>query len=165
MLTAARALIAEEGLKGLTMRALARDLGVAPNALYSHVPGKDELVDALLDDQLAAVDNPPVDAPDPLAAVARMMTSTYDTLLGAPDLVPLYLARRGARGPNAQALGVHMDALLGRAGVARAVVPGARTTLIVHAIGFASFGESRASFATSLGWLLTGIARADDSLT
>jgi TetR/AcrR family transcriptional regulator, tetracycline repressor protein len=165
VLAAARTLLGEVGLKGLTMRALARSLDVAPNALYSHVPGKDELVDALLDEQLAAVENPPVDAPDPLAAVARMMTSTYDTLLGAPDLVPLYLARRGARGPHAQALGVHMDALLERAGVPPATIPSARVTLIVHAIGMASFGETRAAFVTSLGWLLGGIARADESLT
>lgn len=165
MLGAARELLAEAGLRGLTMRALARSLDVAPNALYSHVPGKDELVDALLDEHLGAVENPPVDAADPLAAVARMMTSTYDVLLAAPDLVPLYLARRGARGPNAQALGAHMDALLARAGVDPASIPGARITLIVHAIGFASFDEPRAVFATSLGWLLSGIAHAEESLT
>jgi TetR/AcrR family transcriptional regulator, tetracycline repressor protein len=165
VLAAARELITEVGLKGLTMRALARTLGVAPNALYSHVPGKDELVDALLDDHLAAVENPPVDDPDPLSAVARMMTSTYDVLVAAPDLVPLYLARRGARGPNAQALGVHMDALFTRAGVPADSIPGARTNLIVHAIGFAAFGNSRAAFVSGLGWLLAGIGRTEDSLT
>ena len=49
VLDTAHALLAEEGLDALTMRALARRLGVAPNALYSHVPGKTELVDALLE--------------------------------------------------------------------------------------------------------------------
>ena len=54
VLDTAHALLAEDGLDALTMRALARRLGVAPNALYSHVPGKTELVDALLDDRLVA---------------------------------------------------------------------------------------------------------------
>lgn len=165
VLTAARGLIAEVGLRGLTMRALARRLGVAPNALYGHVPGKDELVDALLDVHLAAVDTPPEDAADPLGAVAAMMISTYDVLVEAPDLVPLYLARRGARGPNAQALGVRMDALLERAGVAATSISRARVNLIVHAIGSASFAtvggapaDSRVAFVAGLGWLLDGAA-------
>ena len=165
VLEAARGLLVEVGLSGLTMRALARRLGVAPNALYSHVPGKDELVDDLLDVHLGAVEDPSPEAADPLAAVEALMTSTYDVLVGAPDLVPLYLARRGARGANAQRLGVTMDALLERAGVPAAVVPGARMNLIVHAIGSASFAtvggdaaESRAAFTAGLGWLLAGIA-------
>ncbi|GAA4549043.1 TetR/AcrR family transcriptional regulator [Pseudonocardia xishanensis] len=165
VLEGAREVLAEVGLRGLTMRALARRLGVAPNALYSHVPGKDELVDALLDDHLGHVTEPPADSPDPLAAVAALMTSTYDVLVAAPDLVPLYFARRGARGANAQRLGVTMDGLMVRAGVPARTVPPARVNLIVHAIGSASFAtvggdaaESRAAFTAGLGWLLAGIA-------
>ena len=118
VLDTAHALLAEEGLDALTMRALARRLGVAPNALYSHVPGKTELVDALLDDRLSLVAEPDPDAPDPVAALAALMTSTYEVLLGRPGLVPLYLARQGSRGPNAVRLGVTMDALLARLGLA-----------------------------------------------
>jgi TetR/AcrR family tetracycline transcriptional repressor len=177
VLEAARTLLTELGLDGLTMRALARSLGVAPNALYSHVAGKTELVDALLDDVLTAVEEPPADVADPVAGVAGLMTSTYEVLLAHPDLVPLYLARQGARGPRAVRLGVTMDALLERAGVPSDAVPRARRALIVHAIGSAAFAtsaplegdssaprplpadESRADFAAALRWLLDGIVR------
>jgi len=169
VLDAARVLLAEEGLAALTMRALARRLDVAPNALYSHVAGKTELIDALLDDHLAAVHDPTADAAEPVAAVAALMTSTFDALVTAPDLVPLYLDRRGARGANAVRLGVTMDALLTRAGVAADAIPTARGNLIVHAIGSAAFATAdgppgsrtaRDSFVAGLGWLLAGIVRS-----
>jgi AcrR family transcriptional regulator len=167
VLAAAHDLLAEQGLEALTMRALARRLDVAPNALYSHVPGKTELVDALLDDRLSLVEEPSADAPDPVGAVAALMTSTYEVLLTRPDLVPLYLARQGSRGPNAVRLGVVMDALLRRTGLADEAVPPARRALIVHAIGGAAFAGAdgpippelaHADFARSLRWLLAGIA-------
>jgi TetR/AcrR family transcriptional regulator, tetracycline repressor protein len=169
VLAAAHDLLAEEGLDALTMRALARRLDVAPNALYSHVPGKTELIDALLDDRLALVEAPVIDTPDPVAGLAGLMTSTYEVLLGRPDLVPLYLARQGSRGPNAVRLGVVVDALLARLGLSGGAVPSARRALIVHAIGAAAFAGAdgpvprevaRADFARSLRWLLAGIARA-----
>jgi TetR/AcrR family tetracycline transcriptional repressor len=167
VLDTAHALLAEEGLDALTMRALARRLGVAPNALYSHVPGKAELVDALLDDRLSRIEAPDPDAADPVAALAAMMTSSYEVLLARADLLPLYLARQGSRGPNAVRLGVTMDALLGRLGLAADAVGPARRALIVHAIGGAAFAGgdgpvpaevARADFTRSLGWLLAGIA-------
>ena len=172
VLRAARELLAEEGLPALTMRALARRLDVAPNALYSHVTDKTELIDALLDDHLAAVHDPSAEAADPVAALAAVMTSTYDVLIGAPDLVPLYLARRGARGENAVRLGETMDALLARAGVTGDAIPEARRNLIVHAVGSASFATAdappqdrgpgstaRDAFVHGLEWLLAGITR------
>ena len=139
VLDTAHALLAEEGLDALTMRALARRLGVAPNALYSHVPGKTELVDALLDDRLSLVEAPDPDAADPVAALAALMTSSYEVLLARADLLPLYLARQGSRGPNAVRLGIATDALLARLDLAAEAIPSARRALIVHAIGCAAF--------------------------
>jgi TetR/AcrR family tetracycline transcriptional repressor len=172
VLDAARELLASEGLAGLTMRALARRLGVAPNAVYSYVPTKDDLVDALLDDLLAAVEIPPADVTDPVAGIATIIRSSYEVLVTRPDLVPVALARQGSRGPNAVALGVVTDALLARAGVPADAVPTARRALIVHAIGAAAFAAgaagdnpvpaqtTRADFDRSLAWLLEGMTRA-----
>lgn len=166
VLAAAHELLAEQGLDALTMRALARRLDVAPNALYSHVPGKTELVDVLLDDRLSLIDPPSADAVDPVSALAELMTSSYEVLLTRPDLLPLYLARQGSRGPNAVRLGVVTDALLRRAGLAAEAVPPARRALIVHAIGGAAFAGAdgpvsaalaRSDFDRSLRWLLAGI--------
>jgi AcrR family transcriptional regulator len=165
VLAAARDLVAADGSGALSMRALARRLEVAPNALYSHVANRTDLVDQLLDDLLAGVRTPAADA-DPVAGIETIMTSTYQTLTAHPELVPLYLQRQGARGPNAIALGEVLDALLERAGVDE--VPDARRALIVHAIGFAAFAGSdvmpadmpATAWAKSLRWLLLGMTKA-----
>jgi AcrR family transcriptional regulator len=49
VISAARAVADREGLERLSMRALASELGVMPNALYSHVNDKTALLDGLLD--------------------------------------------------------------------------------------------------------------------
>ena len=176
VLAAAQKLLAEDGLEALTMRALARRLEVAPNALYSHVATKMALVDDILDDVLAAVEVPDPDRGDWQAGLRTMMASTHRVLLAHPDLVPLYLARQGARGPNAQRLGEVMLSLLRRGGVTGPSAREAQRALIVHAIGSAAFtarrplergqgdadGQPRAelirTFERSLSWLLAGIA-------
>jgi len=173
VLATAHELLAERGIDALTMRALAERLGVSPNSLYSHVANKTDLVDALLDDVLAEVEAPPVDV-DPVAGLHDLMASTHGVLLAHPDLVPLYVARQGSRGPNAQRLGEVMLALLDRAGVTGVQALEARRVLIVYTIGFAAFAvrppfedvgerplpaaEVTANFESGLRWLLAGIA-------
>jgi AcrR family transcriptional regulator len=49
VVAAAIALADERGLPAVTMRALAERLGVSPMTLYGYVPGKDELIDLMLD--------------------------------------------------------------------------------------------------------------------
>jgi TetR/AcrR family transcriptional regulator, tetracycline repressor protein len=172
VLAAARELLAEEGLTALTMRGLATRLGVAPNALYSHVDSKTALVDAVLDDVLGEVTAPSSDAPDPVAGLHALMASTYEVLLAHPDLVPVYLARQGARGPNARVLGDTMLVLLARAGVEGQPAIEALRVLIVYTIGFAAFDRPRAdaavpaaklagNFDRGLGWLLAGVTGAE----
>ncbi len=175
MLAAAHELLVAGGVDALSMRRLAARLEVAPNALYSHVASKTQLLDDLLDDLLAQVQAPPEDAEDPVAALAALMDSTYAVLIAHPSLVPLYLARQGARGANAVRLGERMDALLTRAGVPDRGVPEARRVLIVHTIGFAAFStgagmadgsappvaaeEAGRNFARGLQWVLAGIVQ------
>lgn len=178
VLAAARDLLVAGGLEALTMRALAQRLGVRPNALYSHVPSKTTLVDDLLDDALGAVEAPATDALDPLDGVHALMTSTYQVLLAHPDLVPVYLARQGARGPHAQHLGDVMLALLIRAGITGPRAREALHVLIVYTIGSAAFasgsvlatddaaplpGEDPAThFDHGLRWILAGIGLPAD---
>jgi TetR/AcrR family tetracycline transcriptional repressor len=171
VLAAARAALAEDGVDGLSMRRLARRLGVAPNALYSHVANRDDLIDALLDDTLSEVHAPDPTRGDWRRGIETIMRRTYDVLLAHPDLVPLYVARRGARGPRAVALGEAMLQMLARGGVEGERAREAMRALIIHTIGFAAFGaqeplrESTLTpkaveqhFAQSLRWLLDGIA-------
>ncbi len=52
----ALAVISTDGAEALSMRALARRLGVVPGALYRHVRSKEQLYDLILDAVLAEVD-------------------------------------------------------------------------------------------------------------
>lgn len=176
VLAAARELLAESGFEALTMRSLALRLDVSPNALYSHVESKTALIDDVLDDVLSEVKAPDSDIEDPSAGLQAIMASTYRVLLAHADLVPLFLARQGARGPNAQRLGEIVLTLLAREGVDG---PGAREALrvlIVYTIGFTAFAtqaplmpvdqqepttsELAKNFDSGLRWLLNGIASA-----
>lgn len=181
VLRVARTRLAREGLAGLTMRGLAADLGVAPNALYSHVADKTELVDLVLDETLGQVALPGTKADtapvvDPEHGLTALLVSTYEVLIAAPDLVPLYLARQGSRGPNAQQLGAVMRGFLSRLDVTGPAADEALRVLVIYTIGFAALGrgfpsgaqepsgpplgehELAANFRRGLGWLLTGIA-------
>jgi len=171
VLAAADALLAEQGMVALTMRAVAERLGVAPNAIYSHVANKTALVDGVLDEVLARVEVPTDEAGDPSAGLHELMTAAHRVLLARPDLVPLYLARHGARGPHAQRLGEVTLALLARAGVTGPAAGEALRVLIVYTIGFAAFtarlpsaeqgpvpaDEAARNFDSGLRWLLAGI--------
>jgi AcrR family transcriptional regulator len=46
---AAMALMSDRGVRGLSMAAIARRVGFAPSAIYRHFPGKDALLDAVLE--------------------------------------------------------------------------------------------------------------------
>jgi len=175
VLDAAHSILAEQGIEALTMRGLAARLAVAPNSLYSHVANKDTLVDDLLDDVLAEVQEPAADIEDPVSGLQRLMASTYDVLLDHPDLVPLYLARQGARGANARRLGETMTTLLARGKVTGAPAEDALRVLIVYTIGFAAFathpptetGDGQPlsaddlldNFTKGLQWMLSGIVQ------
>jgi AcrR family transcriptional regulator len=176
VLDAARGLLAENGLEAVTMRGLAQRLGVSPNALYSHVSSKTALVDEILDDALGTVDTPDAENAEPITGLHILMTSSYRTLLEHADLIPLYLARQGARGPNAQRLGDVAVSLLARRGVSETRAREALHVLIVYTIGSAAFsarapiatneettqaaGRHAARFDQGLRWLLAGIDAA-----
>ncbi len=172
VLDAANDVLAERGAAALTMRSVAERLGVAPNAIYSHVTGKTELVDGVLDLVLAQVAAPPPGpGTDPGAALLSLMSSTHEVLLRHPDLVPVFLARQGATGENARRLGDVVLAHLAAAGVTGTAAREALRVLIIYTIGFAAFAtpggpgdaralpvdELRSNFDRGLRWLLAGI--------
>ncbi|MET0415695.1 MAG: TetR/AcrR family transcriptional regulator C-terminal domain-containing protein [Actinoplanes sp.] len=55
-LAAAVALVDAEGIKALTMRRLAADLGVEAMSLYYHLPGKEGLLDGLVDTVIGEIE-------------------------------------------------------------------------------------------------------------
>ena len=136
VVTAALAVYARAGLAGLTMRAVAKELEIAPNALYSHVKSKDGLVDAVIDALLGDID-----IPDQLIewreALFRLMWTSRMVLLQHADLMPLFLSRP-TRGPCALRLGEATLRFLSRGGIRDEAAVSAVRILLVYTIGFAA---------------------------
>lgn len=95
VIDASLALIAAEGLEGLSMRRLGRALGVEAMSLYHWFPAKERLLDAVADRLLAEVMVPPTPSAatwrDWLTAVAQ---SYRRVGLAHPRAIPLLAARR-----------------------------------------------------------------------
>jgi TetR/AcrR family tetracycline transcriptional repressor len=143
VLRAAQAVCRRDGLGQLTMRHLAAELGVAPNALYSHFADKQSLLDALVDELIADVPMPAVAGPEDWRdGLFELMTASRRLLLAHPDLIPLFTARPG-RGPNAIRLGEVTLGLLDRGGVRGRAAVDAMRILIIYVFGFAAHEAPR----------------------
>jgi AcrR family transcriptional regulator len=91
--TAAR-LIAEQGVEALSMRRLAQECGVGAMTLYGYVRTKDELLEALLDRQLSAIE---YSAEQTLAWQERIRSAfggVRNTFLEHPELLPILATHR-----------------------------------------------------------------------
>jgi AcrR family transcriptional regulator len=94
VLRAAIALADEGGLEALSMRRLARELGVEAMSLYNHVANKDEILDGIMDLVVDEIDHPS-DAADWRTAVRRNAISTRDVLVRHRWAAKLWMARQG----------------------------------------------------------------------
>jgi TetR/AcrR family tetracycline transcriptional repressor len=136
VVAAAARVYGRTGVAGLTMRAVAAELGVAPNALYSHVKNKEALVDAVIDTLLGEVQvtGQTMKWRDGLLS---LMSASRVVLLRYSDLMPQFLSRP-TRGPNALRLGEATLGFLAGAGLTGASAAAALRILLVYTIGFAA---------------------------
>jgi TetR/AcrR family transcriptional regulator, tetracycline repressor protein len=142
VLAAARRIADAEGVDRLTMRRLAAQLGVLPNALYTYVRDKEALLDALIDDLLADIAADEPDNEDWREGLARVMDASRRLLLAHPQLAPVFLARPGL-GPNAARLGEITFGLLRRGGLEGERAVEAFRVLLIYSLGFAAFQTRR----------------------
>jgi TetR/AcrR family tetracycline transcriptional repressor len=103
VVTEALALIAQDGIPGLTMRALAARLDVVPGALYRHVPNKERLQDLVLDGVLAEVDCD-LDRAMPWTEQITVLAHRLRTVLAGHPGVAGLLTSRDPLGPHSLAL-------------------------------------------------------------
>jgi AcrR family transcriptional regulator len=137
---AALVVLRRDGLDGVSMRRVAAEVGVAANALYSHLPDKSALLDALMDAVLADVVVPRRGGWRP--RMEALLLDTRRVLLEYPELVPLFLARQTI-GPNALHLGEVMLAYLHLGGVRDERAVRALQLLLIHTIGATAFEVPR----------------------
>ncbi|KAK1185677.1 TetR/AcrR family transcriptional regulator C-terminal domain-containing protein [Streptomyces sp. NBS 14/10] len=93
--SAALAVIDRDGLAGLSMRAVAKELGMSTMGLYRYVDERDELERLVVEFVLGAVDTepPPPEAPWG-ERIEVMVRRLRDTLSAHPTVVPLTVAHR-----------------------------------------------------------------------
>src|SRR5436190_10861686 len=138
VLQAAIRLADEGGIESLTMRKLARELGVEAMSLYNHVANKGDLVDALVELVLEEVDLPD-DVADWEAAIRACAISAHEAFLRHPWACSLAMGISSGRTTGHAARMRYMEWLLKRlreAGFSADLTYHAYHALDSHILGF-----------------------------
>src|SRR3954453_3741697 len=107
----ALALADSGGLGEVTIRRLARDLGVTPMALYWHFRNKDELLDAMMGRVFAEVDLALDESATWLEQFRALMDSLAGALRGHPGVGPLFATRTSSSKSSLRMTEVALDTL------------------------------------------------------
>ncbi len=139
----ALALLEEHGPDALSMRRLADRLGIAPNSLYTHVRGKADLIDGLVDQVYADLDLDRDPTGDWTQQLANLSHSIRAHLLAHPGVVP-YALQQPALGPHGLRLGEAVYAVLRPAGFSDQAVVCTVYALLTYILGFVALEVPRA---------------------
>ena len=137
VLEAAIRLADEGGIESLTMRKLARELGVEAMSLYNHVANKGDLVDAIVDLVVSEIDLP-ASGEDWDVDIRTCAVSAHEALLRHPWACSLVLSPGSMRTSPTPRLR-YMEWLLSRlreAGFSPELTYHAYHTLDSHILGF-----------------------------
>lgn len=122
----------EQGSDALSMRALARRLGVDPMAVYRHYANKAELLGAMCDATISELTPIEVDQPWD-AQIRRLVGELRAVLVERPSLVPVMLSAPAT--PAATAVAQQAIAVLVRAGLEPDRAAGAFGAIFAYAMG------------------------------
>ena len=103
------------GLGGVTIRRLARDLGVTPMALYWHFRNKDELLDAMMARVFSEVDPALDESATWLEQFRALLNSLAGALWAHPGAAPLFSARTNSSESSLRVTEIALE-VLGRGG-------------------------------------------------
>jgi TetR/AcrR family transcriptional regulator, tetracycline repressor protein len=140
----ALAILGQDGVDALSMRALATRLGVVPGSLYRHVRGKEQLHDLVLDSVLAEVDRRVEDQAtwtDQIALLAHRLRTVLEKHPGTAGL----LKARDPLGPHSLALAEAFLASLSTAGLSPRRAGLAYSLVYGYTLGFALDGPASAN--------------------
>jgi TetR/AcrR family transcriptional regulator, tetracycline repressor protein len=143
VVAAALEIVDRDGLDGLTMRALGRELSVDPMAVYHHLPNKAAILDGVVEAVLREV---PLDGPAGLSWTERLATVARgyrDALRAHPNALPIVATRPDVT-PAAlrildTALGILLEAGLDPASALKAV-HAASCFVVGHALDESGLG-------------------------
>lgn len=125
------------GLGALSMRRLARELGLGTMTLYGYFADKDDLLDAVVEAAATAyaIERPAGDWKQRLRDVARQL---HGGLAAHPSLVQLRLNRPILSAGAMRGTEIAMEALV-EAGLDRSEAAGAFRAIFVYVFGFTAF--------------------------
>lgn len=156
----AERLIETSGYARFSLRALADDLGVRPNALYNHVASRDELLDAVTERFVAGFDLPDSDEPWP-DWVRTVATRLHARLLRHAELATLVLSRVAGTATGPTVLRRFVDRLVA-AGLDRPVAHLGWHLMLTTVVGAvhqerARGGDGTGTFAAVLDVAVSGL--------
>ena len=161
ILEAAVRLADEGGIESLSMRRLARELGVEAMSLYNHVASKSALVDGAVDLVLEEIELPSSGEWD--EAIRRCAISAHEAFLRHPWACALVLSPSGDGGESIDTPRVrYMEWLLGRlreAGFSPGLTYSAYHTLDSHILGFTLWQLGHVGAVRDTGESLEDLAR------
>lgn len=166
VLVRAEQVLERDGSRGFSLRALARDLDVAPGALYNHVQGRDDLLDAVAARFLDTWRSDGAPGTDWAGWVRSVAVELHERMLHRPVLAELVLDR----GRSAAGLGLlgRFRERLAEAGVGPAFAHLTWHAVLVTVLGAVQQERARPddrgeTFALVLDVVLDGLAaRAGD---
>ena len=165
VLARAEQLLERDGAGAFSLRALARDLGVAPGALYNHVRDRDDLLDAVAGRFLDTLHCDGTPEQDWAGWVRAVAVDLHDRMLARPVLAELVLDRRRSAAGLAM-LGRFQDRLAA-AGLSPAFAHLAWHAVLLTVIGAVQQerfrpGEPGETFTLVLDVVLDGLAARGD---
>lgn len=135
-----------EGVEGLSMRRLARELGAGAMSLYHYVASKEELLDAMIDVVFDEIE-PPAEGTDWQSAIRRRAVSARHVLARHPWATGL-MESRTSPGPANLRQHEAVTACLRRAGFSVLMATHANWLLDSYIYGFA-LQEAGLAFSTA----------------
>lgn len=127
-------LLDEQGVGGLSMRALARRLGVGPGSVYWQVRDKDELLRLILDDTLRDVTAPAEG--DWSERLESLLIAARQALRPRPILIPILWSAGWTLGPETLRIAEQFVGVVAESGIPERDVPDAYWTVLTFLLGF-----------------------------
>jgi AcrR family transcriptional regulator len=147
------ALADEQGLAAVTMRALAARLGVSAMTLYGYVPGKEELLDLMLDALYAGMERAPWAAGAGWRERARVVAAANRALFAAHPWAAAVSTVRPPLGPGLMAKYEHELAVFEGAGLGDVERDSALSFLLAFVRGIAAAAaEAAGAPGTDEAW-------------
>lgn len=147
---AAVALAKSEGFGSLSIRNVAKVLGVAPMALYTHVKNKDEMAEHVADALIGGIDVRTLGALTWQDRIRTLLRAHRDLILKHPEITPYVAAASDEPGAGVKRFSHSVTGVLTQAGFTPEIAQDLYFTLLTYNYGSAVTAPSRKTASNNL---------------